>query len=47
MKHKILKDTIDNFFKIILSDDKQIEIQNAEDIFQKIESILYNILNNI
>ena len=47
MKHKILKNIIDDFFNIILSDDKQIEIQNTKDIFQKIESISYNILNNI
>jgi hypothetical protein len=35
MKHKISKDIIDNFFKIISSDDEQIEIQNAERYISK------------
>ena len=47
MKHKISKNTINDFFKIILFDDEWIEIWNVKDIFQKIESILYDILNDI
>ena len=47
MKHKISKGAMNNFFKTIPPDGKRIGIQNAEDIFQRIESIPYDISNDI